>query len=70
MAELLLHGFALQELEIVNEQHIHRLELVLEGNGVAAAQGLDEAVHEALGGEEEHLAFGMNVADAVGPVET
>ena len=28
-------------------------------------QGLDEAVHETLGGEEQHLALGVNVADAV-----
>ena len=65
MAEFLLHGLALQELEVVNQQDVNRLELVLERNRVAASQRLNETVHEALGGEEQHLALWVNVADAV-----
>ena len=38
VAELLLHGLALQELEIIDQQHVDGLELVLEGERVALAQ--------------------------------
>ena len=37
VAEFLLHGLALQELEIVDQQHVDRLELVLEGDACRAA---------------------------------
>ena len=42
------------------------LEVVLEGDRVARLQRADEMIHEALGGDEQHLALGMALADAPG----
>jgi hypothetical protein len=64
VAELLLHRLALEELEVVDQQHVDGLEIVLEGDGVAVLQGGDEMVHEALRGEIEHLDVGAGLADA------
>ena len=55
MAELLLDGRALQELHVVDQQDVDLPQLLLEGESVARAQGLDETAHEALGGEIKHL---------------
>ena len=66
MTEFLLHGLALQELEIVDQQHIDSGKLVLEGNGVLLPQCHDETDHETLGGEKHHLAVGPAVANALG----
>src|SRR5688572_20805215 len=66
VTELLLHRFALQELEIIDEQDIDGLEVILEIDDVARAQRIDEMVHEALRGDEEHAAFGMQAANVPG----
>ncbi len=59
VAELLLDGRALQELHVVDQENIDIAQLLLEGERVTRAQGLHEARHEALGGEVEHLGFGL-----------
>ena len=49
----------LQELHVVDQENVDLAQLLLEGERVARAQGLHEARHEALGGEIEHLRFGL-----------
>ena len=56
--ELLLGLLAVHELEIVDQQDVDDAELVLEGDGILAADGLDELVAEALGRQIEHLGLG------------
>ena len=62
MAELGLGRLALQELQVVDHQHVDAAQRLLEGERGLGAQRRDEAVHELLGGEIEHLALGAVVA--------
>ncbi len=66
VAEFLLHGFALEELEIVDEKDIDRLEVILEIDDIASAQGVDEMIHEAFGSDEQHPPLGMKSPDVPG----
>jgi hypothetical protein len=61
---ILLHGLALQELEV------HQSDTSTDWNWslkeiVSRFSAPDETVHEALGSQEQNFAFGMNVANAV-----
>ena len=56
VAELLLHGAPLQELEIVDQQDVHGLEGILERQHIAVFQRGQEAIHEALRGDVENAA--------------
>src|SRR6185437_8010866 len=51
MAELLLNGFALQELHIVDHEKIDRTQLFLERNRCLRLERADEAMHEFFGGK-------------------
>ena len=62
MAELGLRRLALQELQVVDHQHVDAAQRLLEGERGLRAQRRDEAVHELLGGEIEHLALAAGVA--------
>ena len=55
VVELLLGLLALHELQIVDQQHVDRAELVLERQRILAAQRLDELIAETLGRQVEHL---------------
>ena len=66
VVEFLRHRLALQELEVVDEQYVDRLEVILEPDRVARPERADEMIHEALGGDEQHLAFGMALAHPPG----
>jgi hypothetical protein len=57
VAELGLGRFALQELQVVDHQHVDAAQRLLEGERRLRLQRRDEAVHEFLGGEIEHLAL-------------
>ena len=64
--ELLLEAlFALHELDVVDEQDVAVAVAALEGQGGRGAQGVDEVVHERLGGDVEHLAPGVVLGDVV-----
>ena len=53
--ELLLRAFlALQELDVVDEQHVDVAVAALEGDLAVVAQGVDEVVGELLGGHVAH----------------
>ena len=60
--EFLLGTLAVHELEVVDQQHVDGAELLLEGQRILAAEGLDELIAEALGGEIKHLRFGGGVS--------
>ncbi len=62
VAELRLGRLALQELEIVDHQDVDRAQRLLEGDRGLRPQRGDEAVHEPLGREVEHLAIRAGVA--------
>ena len=64
--ELLLGpGLALEELDVVDEQHVDVAEARLEGLGVAAAERAEELVGEGLAGRAAHGQAGA-VARAAG----
>ena len=67
VAELGLDRLALDELHVVEDQQVDAAQALLEGQGVLGLQRVDEAVHEAVGGEVDHPAAGLagGVADAV-----
>ena len=54
MAELLLDRFAAQELHVVDDEHIDRAQLLLEGDRRRGLERAGETVHEFLGGEIDH----------------
>ena len=58
VAELDLRGLALQELQIVDHQHVNAAQRFLEGERRLRLERGDEAVHEFFGGEIQHLALG------------
>ena len=62
VAELDLGRLALQELQIVDHQHVDAAQRFLEGERGLRFQRRHEAVHEFLGGEIEHLALRPAVA--------
>ena len=62
VAELGLRGFSLQELQIVDDQHIDAAQRFLEGERGLRFQRRHEPVHELFGGEVEHLAVRNAVA--------
>ena len=62
VAELGLGRLALQELQVVDHQHADAAQRLLEGERGLRAQRRDEAVHELLGGEIEHLALAGGIA--------
>ena len=62
MTEFSLGGFALQELQIVDHQHVDAAQRLLECQRGLRLEGRNEAVHEFLGGEIKHLAFAAGVA--------
>ena len=53
---------ALQELQIVDHQHVDAAQRFLEGQRGLRLQRGDEAVHEFLGGEIQHLALAAGIA--------
>ena len=64
--ELLLESlFALHELDVVDEQDVAVAIAPLEGQGRRGPQGVDEVVHERLGGDVEDLAPGVVLGDVV-----
>ncbi len=64
--ELLLEAlFALHELDVVDQQDVAVAVAALEGQGGRGAQGVDEVVHEGLGGDVEDLAAGVVLGDVV-----
>ena len=70
MEELLLQAFlVLHELHVVDEEDVALAVAPLERQGRRRAQGVDEVVHEGLGGHVEDLApgeiLGHVVADGV-----
>ena len=67
MAELLLDRLALQELHIVDQQHVDAAQLLLEGERCLGLQGANEAIHEFLGGQiNDALArLGRRMADGL-----
>ena len=69
VAELGLRRLALQELQVVDHQHVDAAQRLLEGERRLRAQRRDEAVHELLGGEIEHLAVGAVVAGPGGRLQ-
>jgi hypothetical protein len=62
VAEFLLHGLALQELHVVDEQQVDIAQRLLEGDRRLALQRRDKAEHEVLGREIEHLPAGLGEA--------
>ncbi len=62
VAELGLGRFALQELQIVDHEHVDAAQCLLERQRCLRFERGDEAVHELLGGEIKHLALGARVA--------
>ncbi len=58
VAELGLRRLALQELQVVDHEHVDAAQRFLEGKRGLVLQRGDEAVHELLGGEIEHAAIG------------
>ena len=56
VAELLLDRFALQELDVVDDQYVDAAQLLLEGDRGLRLERGDEAIHEALGGEIDDAA--------------
>ena len=64
VTELGLRRLALQELEIVDDEHVDAAQRFLEGERRLRLQRGDEAVHEFFRGEIEHLAL---VAGIAGP---
>src|SRR5436189_33675 len=56
--ELLLGLLAAHEFEVIDEQDVDRPELVLEGHGILALDGLDELVAEALCRQIEDAGLG------------
>ena len=69
VAELGLRRLALQELQVVDHQHVDAAQRLLEGERRLGAQRRDEAVHELFGGEVEHLALGAVVAGPGGRLQ-
>ena len=64
MEEFFLGVFlAVDELDIVDHQHVDRPELLLERHRVLETQRADELVHELLGRQVHHAAVGMPLAD-------
>ena len=64
--ELLLEAlFALHELDVVDEEDVAVAVAALEGQGGRGPQGVDEVVHERLGGDVEDLAAGVVLGDVV-----
>ena len=55
VTEFLLDGFALQELQIVDQQNVDVAQGILEIECRLALERLHEAVHEPLGGQIQHL---------------
>ena len=62
VAELGLGRLALQELQIVDHEHVDAAQRFLERQRRLRLQRGDEAVHELLGGEIEHLALAAGIA--------
>src|SRR5215813_7329454 len=62
MGELRLGGLALEELQIVDHQHVDPAQALLEGDRRLAAQRRHEAVHEPLRRQVEDLAVRLGVA--------
>ncbi len=62
VAELGLRRLALQELQIVDDEHVDAAQRFLEGQRRLRLQRGDEAVHEFLGGEIKHLALVSGIA--------
>ena len=62
VAELGLRRFPLQELQVVDHEHIDAAQRFLERQRRLRLQRGDEAVHELLGGEIEHLALAAGIA--------
>ena len=62
VTEFRLGRFALQELQIVDHQHVDAAQRLLEGERGLRLQRGDEAVHEFFGGEVEHLALAARIA--------
>ena len=57
--ELLLEALlVLHELDVVDEQHVALAVAALEGGGGVGADGVDELVHERLGGHVAHVPAG------------
>jgi hypothetical protein len=61
MTEFGLGRFALQELQVVDHEHIDAAQRFLERQRGLRFQRRDEAVHELLGGEVKHLAFAARI---------
>ena len=62
VAELDLRRLALQELQVVDHQHVDAAQRFLEGERGLRFERGDEAVHELLGRQIQHLAVGHAVA--------
>ena len=62
VAELDLRRLALQELQVVDHQHVDAAQRFLEGDRGLRLERRHEAVHEFLGGQIQHLALGDAVA--------
>ena len=67
MAELGLDRLALDELDVVEDQQVDAPQPLLVGERRLGLQGVDEAVHEPVGGQVDHPAPGLagGVADPV-----
>ena len=64
--ELLLEAlFALHELDVVDEEDVAVPVPALEGQGGRGPEGVDEVVHEGLGGDVEDLAAGVVLGHVV-----
>ena len=67
MEELLLGGIlAVDELHVIDHQHVHRAEQILKRHGVLEPQRADELVHELFGGKVDHTPAGGALADIPG----
>ena len=56
MAEFLLDRFALQELHVVDDQHVDAAELLLESDRRLCLERGHKAVHELFGGQVDDAA--------------
>ena len=62
VTELGLGGFALQELQIVDHEHVDAAQCFLEGQRRLGLQRRDKAVHEFFGRQIQHLALAAGIA--------
>ena len=62
VAEFGLGRFALQELQVIDHQHVDAAQRLFERQRGLGLQRRDKTVHEFLGGEIEHLALGAGIA--------